>query len=355
MRSLFLLILPLAALVPGCGSARPPSTLEQRQDPARRETLDAQDAELIRQARQLLADDRPAEAQSLLTPWLETPGNRKSPYIAEALYLRGNARAAQGEEYDALYDYEDVAKNFPGSDVFPLVLERELDVAMLYLRGRSLRFAGLRIDFDGRGNGAISIAEEIILRVNERMPGSKLAEKALLALGDYYYERRDLPMAAETYDVFLEAFPRSPERSRVMQRRAFANIAQYKGPRHDASGLVDAKYQVEQFQREFPIDAERVGMSDALKARLDESAAEQLLVTGRWYLDRDQQAAARYVLSRLVYTYPGTGATRDALAVFEKNKWPLPGSEPLPPGGAAPGPAPAGEVPQTTGTAGSPP
>ncbi len=310
----------LAALLAGCGAQRPQSTAEQRQDPERAATLLPEDAGIVQRARELLADDRPSEAQSALTPWIETPGNRRSPYIAEALYIRGNAKLAQGDEYQALYDYEDVAKNFPASDSFPRVLERELEIALQYLNGLRMRTLGIRI------NSGESVAEEIILRINERLPGSKLAEKALLELADYYYRTRDLKMAAETYDVFIEAFPKSPERSRVMQRRAFANIAQYKGPRHDANGLVEAKYQIEQFQREFPVDAERVGMSDALKARLDESAAEQLLVTARWYLNRDQEASGRYVLTRLVYTYPDTGAARDALAIFEKSKWPLPGS-----------------------------
>lgn len=311
----------------GCRAAPEAPEPERRHDPATAESVLEADRRVIVEARRALADDRPEDAERDLSRWIGAEGNADSPYFAEALYLRGNAKLAQGEEFASLYDYERVARDFPASDVFTSVLERELDVAMLYLNGRSRRFAGLRVNIDGKGNGAIGVAEEIILRLNERLPGSVLAERALLALADYYYRTRDLIMAAETYDVFLDAFPRSTNRPLALQRRAFATIAQYKGPLHDTGGLIEARLQVEQFQREYPIDAERLGMSDALRVRLDESAAEQLLTTARWYLDRGDEPAARFMLTRLLYTHPTSGPARDALAIFGERQWPLPGAE----------------------------
>lgn len=327
---MFLLVIP--AVLAACGSTPDTATADRRSDASQRATLLDADRTLIANARRHLADDQPERAQSLLDDWISDEGNAVSPYYPEALYLRGNAKLAQGEEFDCLYDYERVARHHAASDVFASVLERELDVAIMYLNGLSRPFLGMRVNFDGGGNGAIKIAEEIILRVNERLPGSLLAERGLLELADYYYRTRDLPMAAETYDVFLDAFPRSAKRPMALQRRAFATIAQYKGPLNDPAGLIEAKLQIEQFQREFPVDAERLGMSDALRARLDESAAEQLVVTARWYLDRGDDPAARLVLTRLLYTHPTSGAARDALAMFEQQKWPLPGA-------AAPAPA----------------
>ncbi|GJQ30778.1 MAG: hypothetical protein HBSAPP03_26620 [Phycisphaerae bacterium] len=294
--------------------------MDARADTTRREAVIEADRGVVADARRLLAQDRPGEAKSLLSAWIETEGNRRSPYYPEALYLRGNAKLALGDEFDSLYDYERVARDHAGSEVFAAALEREFDVAKMYLDGLRRRAFGLRIDT------GVNVAEEIILRINERLPGSVLAERALLELADYYYRTRDLPMAAETYDVFLDAFPRSTKRPLALQRRAFATIAQYKGPRHDAGGLIEAKLQIEQFQREFPVDAERLGMSDALQARLDESAAEQYLVTARWYLDRGDEPAGRLVLTRLLYTHPTSGPARDALTLFEQHGWPLPGA-----------------------------
>jgi outer membrane protein assembly factor BamD (BamD/ComL family) len=303
-----------------CGSAPETDELELRANAETRASLEEEDRLLIERARRLLAGEKADEVIGLLNGWLEREATRKSPWRPEALYLRGNAKLALGDEFESLYDYEEIAREYPGSEVFPLALEKELDVALMYLGGMRKKTLGLRID------SGVPVAEEIILRINERMPGSRLAERALLELADFYYRTRDLLMAAETYDVFLEAFPRSPRRSLALQRRAFANIARFKGPRYDVSGLIEARYQIEQFQREFPVDAERLGMSDALQSRLDESAAEQLLETARWYLSMGDEPACRFTLTRLLYSYPTTGAARDALRIFADRGWALPGA-----------------------------
>lgn len=311
-------------LLGACGSSRAAHADDDASDAVESSTLGTQPDraadERIDRARRLLADDKPDDARRILDVWIEEPGARRRPRYAEALYLRGNAKVAQGREYSALYDYEEVIKNHAGSEFFALALEREFEIARDYLAGKRIRILGLRLE------SGVSEAEEILTRINERLPGSRLAEQALLELGDYYYRTRDLKMAVEVYDVFLRVFPRSEHRSKAMQRRAFANIAQFRGPSHDARGLVEAKFQIEQFQQEFPLDAERVGMSDALQARLDESVAEQMLVTARWHLARNDQASGRYVLSRLITTHPETGAARDALDIMQRNNWPLPGT-----------------------------
>ncbi|MDX2131469.1 MAG: outer membrane protein assembly factor BamD [Planctomycetota bacterium] len=325
--AIFACALALSLAAGGCGSGRSSRDRSSATAPisdAEVRLAEGSSAQTIAQARRLIADERFAQAKSLLDDWIAAPGARRLGVYPEAVYLRGVAKLGDDREYDALYDFEEVVKNYPASEFFASSLEREFEIAKDYLAGKRIRYLGLRI-----GDG-IAEAEEILTRINERMPGSRLAEQALLELGDFYYRTRNLKMAAEVYDVFLSLFPRSEHRSKAMQRRAFANIAQYRGPQHDARGLIEAKYQIEQFQREFPLDAERVGMSDALQARLDESAAEQMLATARWHLDRDDQVAARYALTRLLNAYPQTGAARDALALLQRNNWPLPGAENTP-------------------------
>ena len=285
------------------------------------------EAQMLDKARQLLADDRPGEVIDMITAWVESEDRRNNPYLPEAYLIRGRARLADGNEEDALRDYERIIKNYPASEQFVPALQRELEVARLYLAGMRRKALGLRI-----ASGK-PLAEEIIIRINERLPSSRLAEDALIELADFYYAERDLRMAAETYDVFLFRFPHSAYRARALQRRAFASIARFKGPEHDASGLIEARYQIEDFQREFPADAERLGMSDALIARLDDSAAQQLMSVANWYLARGEEAAARYTLTRLIRRHPGTASAREALAMFTEHAWPLPGlpeEQPLP-------------------------
>ncbi len=290
------------------------------------------DEAMIARAREFLAQGEPGRAQGILTAWIESEGSQKSPYYAEAHLLRGDARLTRGREEDALRDYEVIALEYPGSEVFTKALERELEVAIQYLQGMGRRIPlllGLRLD-----SGA-SLAEEIIIRANERLPGSRLAEIGLLELADYYYAQRDLKMAVAAYDMFLLNFRRSEFRAKAMQRRVYANIARFKGPAYDATGLVDAKVQIDEFAREFPRDAERAGLTDAMSARLDESMAAQMLETAAFYLKRDDWVGARFTLRRLIRRHPQTAAASRAIETLRQRGWL---EEPTPVKDAAPEP-----------------
>jgi tetratricopeptide (TPR) repeat protein len=288
-----------------------PTPATPREASTSREQLSPDDAVIIA-ARRALAADRPGEARRTLTKWLNANQGSEHPLLPEAHYLRGNALLAQDDEFEALYDYEEVIKNHPASEFFVSSLERELDIARLYLNGRRKPTLGLRID------SGVPLAEEIIIRIGERLPGSKLAERALLELADFYARTRDLRMAAETYDVFLRLFPRSDLRQKAMQRRIYANVAQFKGPGYDASVMREAAVLIDDFQNEFPAQAQQSGLTDALVARLDESAGATMLRTARWYLDRGDPVSARLTARRLVRRHPRTASAHEALELIQR-------------------------------------
>jgi outer membrane protein assembly factor BamD (BamD/ComL family) len=269
------------------------------------------DEQAMLEARRLLASLQASRAEDVLDAWLERNAGGQSPQVPEAYYLRGNAKLAQDDEFEALYDYEEVIKNYPASEFFVTSLERELDVSKLYFGGRRKPgLWGIRMD-DGTG-----VAEEIVLRINERMPGSKLAERALMTMADHYASKRDLPMAVETYDTFVKLYPRSELRQKAMQRRTYATVAQFKGPAYDSSILTDASIQIENFQLEYPGVAQEAGLTDGLQARLDESRAASMLNTAQWYLRRDDPVSARITLVRLVKRHPKTASAQEALTLI---------------------------------------
>lgn len=269
------------------------------------------DERVMQEARKAIASRSPGRAKSLLDAWISEHAGSEHPQLPEAYYLRGNAKLAADDEYDALFDYEEVVRNYSGSEFFVSALEKELEVAKLYFNGRLKPSLGLRIDT------GVPTAEEIVIRICERLPGSKLAERAMLELADYYARARDLRMAAETYDVFVRLFPRSGMRAKAMERRIYANVAQFKGPEYDASVLRDAAVQIDEFQEEFPVQAQDSGLTDALAARLDESQAAALLKTARWYIKRDDPISAQVTLTRLVRKHPRTAAAQEALTLLE--------------------------------------
>ncbi len=281
--------------------------------------------------RRLIAGGDFQAAKEAADAWLEENETSDSPLLPEAYVLRGTALIGTDREFKALFDFEQVAREYPESTAFTTALERELDVATMYLHGLRRRSFGLRIE------SGVDIAEEIIIRINERLPGSRLAEKALLELADFYYRDRDLKMAATAYDCFVILFPKSEMRQKAVERRIYATIAQFKGPRYDASGLIDAKYQIQSFREQYAREAQAAGLTNALEARLDESAAEQMLTVARWYLKRGNPASARLTLARLLHRHPATAAAREGLAIMQKYEWlKTPDSAPASPPAAQP-------------------
>ncbi len=285
------------------------------------------DASALAEARRLIVEGNTSEAINIIDTWLSTHGRAISPYVPEALLLRGDARVAADDEYGALVDYEAVTM-YPESPHFVTALEREFEIALRYLNGLRRKFLGVRIE-DARPTG-----EELMVRIQERLPGSRLAEQAAIELADYWYRRRDMPMASEMYEIFTRNFPNSAFRRWAMQRRIYASLTRYKGPRHDTTGLEDAQLLIDEFRDQYPQDAESAGINDALLTRVDESLGEKMLETARWYLKTKDDASARFTLRRLVRDHPRTAAAVEALRIMEDRGWgtiiPQPQPEPAP-------------------------
>lgn len=321
------------------------------------------DEAIIASARRDLARGEFHQAQRTLTEWIDLHEHETdNPWLPTALLLRGDAYLARGREEMALADYEDVVEKHPDSDCFPVALEREHDVALKYLGGLRRRVLGLRID------SGIPIAEEILVRVGERLPRSRLAERSLLALADYYYMSRDLPMSIETYDTFLVLYgpawwqgkggsaaasalrgdrgagAPSEFSTKAVQRLTYSYIARFKGPRYDATPLNNAREIIQRARQHDPSIFESTGMGEALEARLEESVAAQMLTTARYYLTRNDPVSARLTLRRLVRKHPDTAACTRALELLERNKWSLT------PGTPRSAPAPDATIPVTPAT-----
>lgn len=289
------------------------------------------DAAVIAEARRLLALEEAGRARELIDDWLDTNERGASPYLPEAYLLRGDAKLLLGNEYRSLYDYEAVIREFPASGHFLDAIQRELDIGTAYVNGRRRKILGLRIE------GAKSLGEELLLRVQERVPGSALSEQAALELASYYYRERDLELAADMYDIFLETYPDSEHARDALLRSIQANIARFKGPAYDGSGLIDARLQIDRYVRRYPAEAVRDGVAEGLAARVDESRALQKLEAARWYLRTGDDTAARFSLQRLLDEFPATSAAQRALEIMQRNGWvQTPGGPPA--GGDSPEP-----------------
>ncbi len=281
----------------------------------------ASPAGILNQARIALARNEGKRAMSLMEAWLER--YPLSPLRPDALLILGDAKLSLGDEYEALFDYEEVARRYPFSSAFVPALERELDIARAYAGGLKRKFFGtVRIvptDDD---------AQELFIRIQERLPGSALAEKAGMDLADYYFAKRDMPLAAEAYDLFVKNYPRSRQVDKARLRTIYAFYSGYNGPQFDAKGLGEASAKLRELQAMQPQLAKQVG-AEALLVRVYESEAQKMLTDANWYWASKDSISTERVIRVLIRKYPrsaaavGRSENRFCWSMVEVNPWRL--------------------------------
>lgn len=253
--------------------------------------------------RKLIARGEGKSAKELADTWIEK--HDRHPLLPEAYLVRGDANVTRRHFFKSLFDYEFVLREFPGSEPFHTALQREFEIAKVFIGGTNRRLWGMRI------LPANDEAEEILIRIQERDPGSDLGEQASITLADYYFNKPQMDSAAEAYDLFLINYPRSKRREWAMLRLIQANLAKFKGPRFDATGLIDAGQRLKTYRREYPASAERIGVG-ALLIRIDESLAMRDMIAAGWHEQRKQPLSAIYLYQRVIQDHPQSAAAQDA-------------------------------------------
>jgi len=259
--------------------------------------------------RKLIAQGEGKQAKHAADAWIEAHPDH--PLMPEALLVRADANVARGHFFKSLYDYERLIREYPASEQFFTALEREFEIAKIFMSGTKRRLWGMRI------LPATDEAEEILVRIQERSPGSELGELASITLADYYFDKPQMDWAADAYDLFLVNYPKSERREWAMIRLIQANLARFKGPRFDATGLIDAAQRLKSFRAEFPASAERFGV-DALLIRIDESLAMRDLIAAEWHVKRKQPISAIHLYRRVIQDYPQTAAAQDAIKALRE-------------------------------------
>lgn len=261
-------------------------------------------------ARRAVIDGNTSRARDLATAFIDRYPN--SMLQANAYLIKGDAYLEDGDEYKALFEYEEIARGFPSSPVFVTALEREFEIGKAYANGLRRKLLGTF-----RIVSTQDEAQELLIRIQERLPGSRLAEQAGMELADFYFRIRDLRMAAEAYDLFVENYPRSADVNKARLRLIYSYLADYRGPKYDASGLEEARLRLEDLRTREPGLAQRIG-AKSLLVRIYESDARKMLVSAEWYLSINDPISAEVTIRRLVKQYPDSIASLEALREIPK-------------------------------------
>ena len=167
---------------------------------------------------QLLGSRQHGPALELILQWIKAPENRLAPDRDRGLFLLAEAYYQDDERITAFYHLDELLDYYPESRFFYPALDKQYQIADEFLKGHKRKLLGIPL---------FSVDEEAIdmlFRIQERSPGSPLAERSLLRSADHYFANSEWELAADAYAAYGRSYPRSQEIGRVRLQRALASL-----------------------------------------------------------------------------------------------------------------------------------
>lgn len=253
-------------------------------------------------ARLYLVEDKPKAARKLLEDWLEQNAGDERYY--EAMYLLGEAYFQLGDYWKAYERFDETVENTAG-ELFYKALRREIDVARAFLSGKPrILWKVFRIP-------AYDDGIDILDRVWERAPGTRLGEEATKIKADYFFANGDVDLAQDEYVALARDYPNGRYAALAMLRAAEAAEAAFEGIKFSDSPLVEAEERYHQVEDAFPEYAKRENV-DARLAGIREQKAEKDLEVGKWYQRTGHAGAAAFYYRSILRDYADTLAAAEA-------------------------------------------
>ncbi len=268
-------------------------------------TPDGQVAEMIKKLEEGHTKEMIEDAKAFIK------NNKLHPLMPQVLLLRGDAEVARGNRYKALYSYEEMLLNYPTSDLYTAVLEREYRIADAFLNGYKRKFLGMRI---------LSVKEdalELLDRIQDRQRGSPIAEQAGIRIVDYYYNIGKFQEASDSASDFLKRYPYSQYARKAEMRRAEASLGNFHGVLFDFTPLYDAREHLAAAASEYPQTSEQL-QTPAINDRIYQLEGSKELEIARYYWRAGRYHAAAFYYKRVMANWPDTTFAQDARAELRR-------------------------------------
>jgi outer membrane protein assembly factor BamD (BamD/ComL family) len=277
--------------------------------------------------------------------------HHESPGCEEAMNLAGQSLLNDGEYWKAYDWFERQISNYPNGAFFERALDREFTIADAFLKGRKRKVWKV-FRLPAKEDGV-----DMLLRIAAHAPGTDIAERSLLRVGDYYFEDQAWAEAMDVYDQFVRDNPYSARRPYAMLQAARSQFLSFRGIRWDVTPLREAMARYRVFAAAYPRQAKEENVADILR-EIQETLSHKLYETGAFYERTKYPAAAVYYYRQAVDSYPDTEWAKASASRLEvlgpipspHEAPPLPDLRPAadPALDVAVGPAPPADAPPAT-------
>lgn len=222
-----------------------------------------------------------------------------SPSCEEAMLLGAQAQLGAGMYYQAFERLEAMLAKFPNGLFLERALTREVEVANAFLAGKK-RVIGKIIKLPARDEGLT-----ILRKVSEHAPGTDIAERAMLRIGEYHFERKEYSDAAGAYDEFITLNPKSARVPHAIARAAEAMFESFKGVAYDETPLVEAEARYKSLLAQYPDEARKARATETLR-EIVAIRGERAFETAKFYERTGRPKSARFYYRQVVEEFPST-------------------------------------------------
>ena len=267
------------------------------------------DRQELDKAHQLLVQGKASKAHKLLGEWIKKFAD--SPLRSEAMYYRGQSLEELGKTYKAFDKYEELIKESGNTEFFHKALEAEFGIAQQYLNGKKRPVLGIfKIAAD-------DVGIKILERITERWPGSSLAQRSLMLLGDYYLKKKLHDDAVSNYRQLAESYPSSVFVREARLGRAKASLGKFNGSAFDPAPLVEAKECLLKYQALYGPNAQSDEVGPML-AKINDLQGEREYQIGRFYERTGKKESAILSFEGVVLRWPNSTWASKAQSKLEK-------------------------------------
>jgi outer membrane protein assembly factor BamD (BamD/ComL family) len=221
-----------------------------------------------------------------------------SPLREEAMWLRAAALIALKEYYQAFEQLEELITQYAGSPHYHDSLQKEIQIAELFLAGEHRKVWGMPLLI-----GAESEGLEILRKVYEHQPAGDLAAGIVLKIADHHWAKGNWLEAEDYYDKYCREYPNGDAVLQAELKRAKCAIERCRGARYDTTVLQLAHDRLRQFQAKFPDVAEKEGAAALLEQVRNRQAQAFYEIAARYHRAGQVLAAAFYA-ERLRERFP---------------------------------------------------
>ena len=213
----------------------------------------------------------------------------------EIVMLSGQAEMDRGHYIKACDRFNEQMDQYRDGEFYDRAVQRQYEIADAFLKGRKRRTMWMfKVS-------AIDKGIDILNAIADRVPGTVVAEKALLRVADYHYDTMQVVEAVEAYDHYTKTFPKSPRKrmGHAMLRAARARYAQYKGDAFDGTPLTDAQQRFIIYSERYPEQANKANIPMVL-SQIRNALVQRHFSSGKFYKRVGRKTAAIFYYRKVV-------------------------------------------------------